>query len=112
MVQYEDYVAEQVRRLYPAASELRALWRSADGRDEVTSALDVRGITVRELAERTGLEEADPFDLLVHVAWNGALTSRRDRAERVRREHLNEFTRLADNARAAFAGLIPAVLAR
>jgi hypothetical protein len=28
------------------------------------------------------------------------------------REHLNEFTRLADDARAAFAGLIPAVLAR
>jgi type I restriction enzyme R subunit len=99
VVQYEDYVADQVRRLYTAAGDLRARWRTAEGRDEVTSALEARGITLAELAERTCLEEADPFDLLVHVAWNGALTSRRDRAARLRREHADFFARFAPEAR-------------
>ncbi|MDP9226070.1 MAG: DEAD/DEAH box helicase family protein [Actinomycetota bacterium] len=99
VVQYEDYVAEQVRRLYPAAGDLRASWRSSEGRDEVLTALEARGITLAELAERTGLVDADPFDLLVHVAWNGALTSRRDRAARLKREHDDFFTRFQPEAR-------------
>jgi type I restriction enzyme R subunit len=99
VVRYEDYVADQVRRLYPAAGDLRARWRHADGRDEVLAALDSRGITLAELADRTGLEDADPFDLLVHVAWNGALTSRRDRAARLRREHGEFFGHFGPEAR-------------
>ncbi len=99
VVQYEDYAADQIRRLYPAAGDLRARWRNAADRDEVIAALEARGITLAELAERTGLEDADPFDLLVHVAWNGALTSRRDRAARLRREHGEFFERFTPEAR-------------
>jgi type I restriction enzyme, R subunit len=99
IVQYEEYVAAQVRRLYPAAGDLRARWRTADGRDEVLAALETRGITLPDLAERTGLTEADPFDLLVHVAWNGPLTSRRERATRLTREHKEFFARFQPEAR-------------
>jgi len=99
VVQYEEYVADQVRRLYPAAGDLRSRWRTADGRDEVLAALETRGITLPELAERMGLIEADPFDLLVHVAWNGPLTSRRERATRLTREHKEFFARFQPEAR-------------
>jgi type I restriction enzyme R subunit len=99
VVRYEDYVADQIRRLYPAASDLRATWRSSLRRDQVVAALESRGVTLAELAERTGLQDADPFDLLVHIAWNGALTSRRDRASRLRREHHDFFARFGPDAR-------------
>jgi len=99
VVRYEDYVADQVRRIYPAAGDLRARWRNAAGRDEVEAALEARGITLPELAERTGLEDADPFDLLIHIAWNGSLTSRRERAARLRREHREFFDRFSLEAR-------------
>ena len=58
-----------------------------------------RGIDVAELAERTGLGEADPLDLLVHVAWNGPATSRRQRAQSVRRQHEEFFARREPEAR-------------
>lgn len=106
VIEYEDYVADRVRRLYPQADELRGRWRTHDGRDEVVEALAAEGITFDELAERTGLLEADPFDLLVHVAWNGPLTSRRERAARVRREHEDFFAKQAPSARAVLEALL------
>jgi len=106
IVEYEDYVADQVRRLYPAANDLRSRWRTADGRDEVINALEVRGISLGELAERTGLADADPFDLLVYVAWNGSLTSRRERATKLRREHVEFFDRFQPEARAILEELV------
>ncbi len=86
VVAYNDFAADQVRRLYPKADNLRARWRTADGRDEVVEELARRGVTFEELAERTGLLDADPFDLLVHVAWNSPLVTRRDRVNRLRHE--------------------------
>ena len=41
--------------------------------------------------ERTGLVDADPLDVLVHLAWNQPLATRRDRARRVRKEHADFF---------------------
>jgi type I restriction enzyme R subunit len=67
---YEDFAADQVRRLYPHPDNLRTRWRTADGRDEIVDELARRGLSFHELAERSGLVEIDPFDLLVHVAWN------------------------------------------
>ena len=95
VVAYDDFAAGQVRRLYPKADDLRARWRTANGRDEVVEELARRGVTVEELAERTGLLDADPFDLLVHIAWNGPLVTRRDRVNRLKREQcafLEEFS--------------------
>lgn len=106
VVRYEEYAADQVRRLYPAAGDLRARWRNAESRDEIVAALEARGITLAELAERTGLEDADPFDLLVHIAWNGALISRRDRAARLRSDHREFFERFATEAREILDELI------
>ncbi len=106
VVRYEDYVADQVRRLYPNAGELRAQWRTHAGRDQVITALAARGISFRDLAERTKLLEADPFDLLVHVAWNGPLASRRERAARLRRESETFFAQFAPAARAVLDDLL------
>src|SRR6266511_3773504 len=86
VVAYDNFAADQVRRLYPKANDLRARWRTAGGRDEVVQELTRRGVTFEELAERTGLLDADPFDLLVHLAWNAPLVTRRDRVNRLKRE--------------------------
>jgi type I restriction enzyme R subunit len=106
VVAYEQYVADQVRRIYPNAGDLRKLWRTRDGRNEVVEVLEKRGITFEELARRTGLVDADPFDLLVHVAWNGPLSSRRERTSRVRREHAEFLAEFAPEAREVLNGLL------
>lgn len=106
LVEYSDYAADEVRRLFADPAELRAHWRTQQGRDAVREALATRGIAVEELAERTSLREVDPLDLLVHVAWNGAATSRRERAQALRRAHAAFFGRYAPEARSILEELV------
>ena len=97
---FDDYTKEQVRTLYGDAGKIRSAWRDPERRAVVISELESRGISFEELAEATGQPDADPFDLLIHVAFNAPLRSRLERADTVRREHrdfLEKYGPLARN---------------
>lgn len=81
-----DYAGEKIRSLYRSAAELRAHWIDPGFRDEVLAELAERGIDVTELAARSGHSDADPFDLLCHVAYNAPVLSRSQRAQRLKAE--------------------------
>lgn len=106
MIEYRDFAATQVRSLFVHADDLRARWRSAEGRDAVREALAQRGIGVDEIASVLGQTDVDAFDLLVHVAWNGPLSSRRDRANRLKVEHRSFLEDLAPRARQVLEALL------
>lgn len=106
LVEYGEYVAGQVRRLFTDAADLQSRWRTHDGRNEVDKALSERGISVEELAERLKMPEVDPFDLLVHVAWNAPAVTRRERAQRLRQEQVEFFEDFAPEARAILDALL------
>lgn len=99
VVKFTDYTAEKVRSLYTSAADLRARWSDAEQRATIISALEERGISFEHLAEATRQPDADPFDLLCHVAFNAPLRSRRERAERLRKEQKDFFGRYAPEAR-------------
>jgi type I restriction enzyme R subunit len=105
-VKYTDYTREQVRKLYPSASQLRQQWTQAQEREHIIAALRKRGVELNHLAEATHLPDADPFDLLVHVAFNGPLRTRRERAERVRKGKLDAFDYFKPEAREILALLL------
>lgn len=84
-VRYTEYAGERVRTLFRSAAALQAKWIEPELRQEVIDALGVRGIDLAELADRAAADQADPFDLLCHVAFNAPLLTRRERAERLRR---------------------------
>jgi type I restriction enzyme R subunit len=84
---FEDYTRTQVRKLYSDAGRIRAAWCDPEQRAVVISELAGRGISFEQLAEATGYFDADPFDLLIHVAFNAPLRSRRERAETVLHEY-------------------------
>ena len=94
-----DYTAEVVRHLYPNPEKLRSRWRTAPDRDEVSQLLADRGIAFDELLARTGLTDADPFDALVHIAWNTPAISRHERVYRTRRARPDFFAQLQPKAR-------------
>ncbi len=106
LVEYRDFVADTVRILFPDASELRSKSTNRVGRQDVLDALEARGIDAVELTERTGLVDADPIDVLVHLAWNQPLATRTDRARRVRKEHADFFEQYQPEAREVLAGLL------
>jgi type I restriction enzyme R subunit len=106
LVEYRDFVADAVRSLFPDPQNLRSKWRSRVGRHDVLDALGQHAIDIGELAERTGLGDADPLDVLVHLAWSQPLRTRTDRARRVRREHADFFATYQPAAREILAQLL------
>jgi type I restriction enzyme R subunit len=86
VVKYTDYTGEKVRTLYPSAAKLREKWADPIQRSEIIEALADRGIDFEQLAEVTGQADADPFDLLCHVAYSAPLRTRRERATSLKRE--------------------------
>jgi type I restriction enzyme R subunit len=99
VVRFTDYTAEKVRSMCPSAAALRSKWSSAAERAAILAALEERGITLEELTATAGQPEADPFDLLCHVAFNAPLRTRRERAEALRREQKGFLDRYGPKAR-------------
>jgi type I restriction enzyme, R subunit len=99
IVKFTDYTSENVRSLWTSAAELRALWSDAEQRATIIEALEQRGITLEQLAENVGQPEADPFDLLCYVAFNAPIRSRRERAERLRKDRVEFWQRFKPEAR-------------
>jgi type I restriction enzyme R subunit len=91
VVKFTDYTAEKVRTLYPTAIELRRRWENPEQRSEVIVLLEERGIDFEELASATNQPEADPLDLLCHIAYNAPLRTRRERADRLRKDKKDFF---------------------
>lgn len=96
---FTEYTAEKVRSMYPSAAELRAKWSNAAERGAIIAALEERGISFDALAEAANQPDADPFDLLCHVAYSAPIRTRRERAETARSVGKEFFGRFADGAR-------------
>ena len=66
--EFRDYTGEVVRSLFVDVADLRHGWTDPDRRAEILRALEEKGINVAEAGEAFGNPEADPFDLLCHIA--------------------------------------------
>jgi type I restriction enzyme R subunit len=85
---------------------LRARWTDLDTRLELLEALAQRGIDFPTLALLAGKPDADPFDLLCHLAFNAPLLTRRQRADRVKRQQTAFFNYFAPEAREILSDLL------
>ncbi len=99
IVRFTDYTAEQVRTLYPNSAEMRRLWADPAQREQIIKVLTERNIDFERLATVTNQPDADPFDLLCHVAFNAPIRTRRERANRVRLEESAFFGQYTGRAR-------------
>jgi type I restriction enzyme R subunit len=99
VVQYRDYTADKVRTLYRSATELRDQWANPDQRRDIIEQLAERGIDFDHLAETANQPDADPLDLMCHLAFNAPLRTRRERAQRLRSERRDFFEQFGVDAR-------------
>lgn len=99
VVRYTEYSARTVRSMYPDREALQSAWSKPDTRAEVLRELAERHVSFDELVASTGQQDADPFDLLCHLAWNAPLLTRRQRAEQARQRALSLFAKYGDTAR-------------
>lgn len=98
-VEFTDYVTQNIRRLNLTAEHLKQSWTQAERRIEILNQLRSRGIDPDHLAHVTHHEEADALDLLLHVAYNAPLVTRRERAEKLRQKKANFFNTFTPAAR-------------
>jgi type I restriction enzyme R subunit len=98
-VRYTDYAGERVRDLVPSSHVLREIWADLTKRGQLIEQLGERGIDFQDLAAQVGVPEADPFDLLCHLAFNAPLRTRRERAQRLRSERKDFFEKYGPQAR-------------
>jgi type I restriction enzyme R subunit len=106
VVKFTDYTAEKVRSMCPSAASLRSKWSKAEERAEIIQALEDRGISFDELVKAANQPDADPFDLLCHVAFNAPLRTRRERAETLRREKKDFFEQYGPEALEVLAEMV------
>jgi type I restriction enzyme R subunit len=99
MVQFSDYTAEKVRVLYRSPEDLATNWKDPATRDALIAQLADRGIDLSQLVEQTNQPDADLLDLLCHVAFNAPLLTRRQRAEKLRRDKSDFFDQYGEEAR-------------
>ena len=99
VVKYTDYTRNQIRSMYTSASELKSKWSKPEERGLIIEILEKRGISFEHLAEVTKQYNADPFDLLCHIAFNTPLRTRRERAEMVRKSKQDFFDKYGNVSR-------------
>lgn len=106
LVRFTDYTADQVRTLYPNSHLMRTQWADPDQRTAMISTLTDRGIDFERLAAVTHQPDADPFDLLCHVAFHAPIRTRRERANRVKLEETAFFQQYTVGAREILLALL------
>jgi type I restriction enzyme R subunit len=95
-----DYTKEQVRILYRSALEIRQRWVNPDGRSQIIDDLANRGIDFEELKTVTNQPDADPFDLLCHIAFNAPVMTCKLRAGQLKRQKKDFFDHYSTDAKA------------
>jgi len=106
VIQYTDYTAVQIRTLFRTAEALNAEWADPVSREDLLARLERVGIRFGDLADAVGTPDADPLDLLCHLAFQRPLRTRRERAEHLRR-HCPDFF---DQHSVAARGILEALL--
>lgn len=106
LVKLIDYTGEEVRTMYQSDAEMRERWSNPQQRAEIIEMLRERGIDFEDLKTATEQPDADPLDLLCHLAFNAPLLTRRQRAEKLRQEHQDFFDQYGIEAREILDALL------
>ena len=85
--------------LYSSLTDLQQQWADPSKRQTIIDRLAERGIDFTDLSDSMNQPDADPFDLLCHLAFDAPLRTRRERAERLRKDQHDFFDKYGPDAR-------------
>ncbi len=99
----KDFTRKQVLQQFALMDEFINQWSSAEKKCAIIHQLEEKGLPLDELEQAVG-RDYDPFDLILHVAYDQPPLTRKERAERVRKR--NYFERYGAEARAVMEALL------
>jgi type I restriction enzyme R subunit len=82
-----DYSRRNIRGEYATLENFIVAWRDADKKQAIVDALEDQGVLLEALRQETGevAAELDPFDLILHVAYDQKPLTKRERIDNVRK---------------------------
>ncbi|AEG92337.1 EcoAI/FtnUII family type I restriction enzme subunit R [Ramlibacter tataouinensis] len=98
-----DYTRINLGKAYDSLDGFLQAWNSAERKAALIEELEARGVFLEALADEVG-KDFDPFDLLLHVAYDQPPLTRRERAQRVKKR--NVFTQYGPVARQVLETLL------
>ena len=98
-----DYTRINLLKKYDSLDRFLQTWQQADRKAALLQELEGQGVLLDALADEVG-KDLDPFDLLLHVAYNQPPLTRRERAQRVKKR--NAFTQYGPVARKVLDSLL------
>ena len=102
-----DYTRINLRKRFDSLDQFLQAWQQADRKAALLQELEGQGVLLEALADEvahTGMVDLDPFDLLLHVAYDQPPLTRRERARRVQKR--NVFTQYGPVARKVLEALL------
>jgi type I restriction enzyme R subunit len=101
-----DYTRINLAKRFDSLDKFLQAWTDAERKAALVQELENQGVLIEALAEELGKlgQDLDPFDLLLHVAYNQPLLTRRERASRVKKRNL--FTQYGPVARKVLDALL------
>lgn len=102
-----DYTRINLRKQYESLDQFLQAWQQADRKAALLQELEGQGVLLEALADEvahTGMVDLDPFDLLLHVAYDQPPLTRSERARRVQKR--NVFTQYGPVARKVLEALL------
>lgn len=97
-IEYTDYARDQVQKMFPSYYDIRSHWSFAKERNVIRESLEERGISFEHLLQTMKQPDADPFDLLCHVAYGTPIRTRKERAAKLSKNKTQLFTKYSKPA--------------
>jgi len=98
---YRDFAKKQVKAEFASLNDFVRRWTAAHRKQAIVEELEQHGVILDNLAVG---KDFDPFDLVLHVAFDQKPLTRRERAEKVRKR--NYFAKYGATARAVLEALL------
>jgi len=98
-----DYTRINLRKRFDSLDQFLQAWQQADRKAALLQELEGQGVLLDALADEVG-KDLDPFDLLLHVAYDQPPLTRSERARRVQKR--NVFTHYGPVARKVLEALL------
>jgi type I restriction enzyme R subunit len=98
-----DYTRINLLKKYDSLDQFLQTWQQADRKAALLAELEAEGVLIDALAAEVN-KDLDPFDLLLHVAYDQPPLTRRERAQRVKKRSV--FTQYGPVARKVLDALL------
>ena len=98
-----DYTRINLHKRFDSLDQFLQTWHQADRKAALLQEMEEQGVLLGALADEVG-KDLDPFDLLLHVAYDQPPLTRSERARRVKKR--NAFTQYGPVARKVLDALL------